>query len=57
MILRIFFKTDKSSDTSVNYLDVSSIDWSASSILLTVRTSNGTVRHYPLCNIESFLEV
>ena len=56
-MLRIFFKSDKSSNASMSFLDVPMQSWSASGILLTIVQPNGIVRYYPLANVESFTEV
>ena len=57
MIIRIFFKSDKSSSASMSFLDINAQSWSASSIFLTIVQSNGNIRYYPLTNIESFMEL
>lgn len=57
MILRIFFKSDKSASATMSFLDVRAVSWSASPILLTIVTASGTLRYYPLANIESFMEL
>jgi hypothetical protein len=57
MSVRIFFKSDKNSNASMSFLDVEAQSWSASPIFLTIVQNNGTVRYYPLINIESFMEV
>lgn len=56
-MLRIIFKSDKSSNATMNFLDVPYASWSTSSTLLTVVKPDGALRYYPLLNIESFMEV
>lgn len=57
MIVRIFFKSEKSDTTTMSFLDVKAASWSASPIFLTIVTESGKLRYYPLQNIESFMEV
>lgn len=56
MTLRIIFKSDKSSSATMNFLDVDCESWSTTNLLLAV-VQSGSVRYYPLLNIESFMEV
>lgn len=56
-MLRVFFKSDKSSALTTNFLDIKMNSWSVSSQLLTIICENGNIRYYPLINVESFMEV
>ena len=56
-MIRIFFKSDKSSNVSISYMDVQCESWNASPTLLTVYKEDGSIRHFPLMNIECFLEM
>jgi hypothetical protein len=41
----------------MSFLDVNAQSWSASNIFLTIVQQNGSIRYYPLTNIESFMEL
>lgn len=56
-MLRIIFHSDKSGKFTMNYLDLDCESWSTSSSLLHVIMRDGSVRFYPLMNLESFMEV
>lgn len=56
-MLRIIFKSDKSSSATMNFLDVPCASWSTGASTLVVVKPDGSVRYYPLLNIESFMEV
>lgn len=56
-MLRIYFLSDKSGKFTMNYLDIDCDSWSTSGTLLHVIMHDGSVRFYPLLNIESFMEV
>lgn len=56
-MLRIIFHSDKNSKMTMNYLDLDCVSWSTSGTLLHVIMHDGSVRFYPLMNVESFMEV
>ena len=56
-MLRLIFLSDKSGEMTMNYLDIEYQSWSTSGTLLHVIMHDGSVRFYPLMNLESFMEV
>lgn len=56
-MLRVFFKSDKSSNTTMNFLDIECQSWSTTNSLLVLVKQNGTIQYLPLVNIESFMEM
>lgn len=54
MKLLIFFKGIRGSKDTMNYVELDVESWSTSDTMLIVVDTKGTVRYYPLINIELF---